>query len=219
MNNTDTINQLKTQNSKYNMSDTITTVITSKIISKAMDYSTYRNFIQDRITNNQSTGTNHSEAMVAYTDLNEKRMKRLDKTIKLLPETITKLSTIDTPQIWLVLTEGWCGDAAQALPIMVKMAAESSNVDLRFLLRDEYLEVMDEFLTNGGRSIPKLILLDKATLEVLASWGPRPVEVQNLFTEAKKSPEFNYPEMQKVVQLWYAKDKGVSIQKEIIELV
>jgi len=201
------------------MSDIITTAITSKIISKAIDYSTYRKLIQDRIAKNQSTGTNHSEAMVGYTDLNEKRMKRLDKTIKLLPETIIQLAAIDTPQVWLVLTEGWCGDAAQSVPVMVKMAAENPNIELKFLLRDENLEVMDEFLTNGGRSIPKLIVLEKETLNVLASWGPRPVEVQNLFTEAKKSPEFNYPEMQKVVQLWYAKDKGVNIQKEIIELV
>jgi len=201
------------------MFDTIIEVITSETIAKAMDYGTYRTFVQGRIAQNQSTGTNHSEAMVGYTTLNEKRMKRLDKTVKLIPETIAKVIEIDTPQIWLVLTEGWCGDAAQTVPIMVKMAAENSNIELKFLLRDENLEVMDEFLTNGGRSIPKLIVLKKETLEVLGSWGPRPTKLQEIFMEAKKSPDFNYPELQKEIQLWYTRDKGISTQKEIIEIL
>jgi hypothetical protein len=191
-------------------------VITTETIAKAMDYGTYRTLVQDKIANNQSTGTNHSESTVGYTALNEKRMKRLDKTVKLLPETIAKLIAIKTPQIWLVLTEGWCGDAAQSMPVMAKMAAENPNIELKVLLRDENLDVIDEFLTNGGRSIPKLILLEKETQHVLASWGPQPMELRALFLEAKKSPDFDYPEFQKKIQLWYTKDKAISIQQEIL---
>lgn len=196
-----------------------TQIITSETIAKAMDYETYRNFIKERLANNQSTGTNHSESMVGYTTLNERRMKRLDKATKLAPETSAVLTAIEQPQIWLVLTEGWCGDAAQTVPVMAKMAEQSPNVELRFILRDENLEVMDEFLTNGGRSIPKLIILDKETLEVLGDWGPRPAEAQKLFWEAKARPDFNYPQVQKDLQMWYTKDKSLSTQKELVELV
>lgn len=198
---------------------TQTQVITAKDIANAMDYETYRSFIQKRLENNQSTGTNHSESMVGYTTLNERRMKRLDKKTKLQPETLDVLQNINRPQVWLVLTEGWCGDAAQSVPVMAKMASEAPNVELKLILRDENLEIMDEFLTNGGRSIPKLILLDKETLDVLGSWGPRPVAAQDLFLAAKQSPDFNYPDLQKQLQLWYTKDKGISTQQELIELI
>ena len=198
---------------------TQTQLITNETIAQSMDYEQYRAFITERLENNQSTGTNHSEAMVGYTDLNDKRMKRLDKTVKLTEETLAALQSIETPVIWLVLTEGWCGDAAQSVPIMAKMAAETPNIDLRLILRDENLDIMDEFLTNGGRSIPKLIVLNKATLEVLGSWGPRPEAAQKLFWEAKNSPNFNYPDVQKALQLWYAKDKTLSTQRELVELM
>jgi len=201
------------------MKNTSASIITPDLIATAMDYESYRNLVRNRIANNQSTGDDHSEMMVGFTSMNEKRMKRLDRTVKLLPEAISKLGEISTPKIWLVLTEGWCGDAAQTVPIMVKMAAENSNIEIKFLLRDEHLTVMDEFLTDGGRSIPKLIVLEKETLNVLGSWGPRPAALQEIFLAAKKSPDFNYPEIQKEMQLWYHKDKGVSSQQEIIEVV
>ncbi|MFK7946222.1 MAG: thioredoxin family protein [Saprospiraceae bacterium] len=196
-----------------------TQVITTETIAKAMTYETYRSFIKERLANNQSTGTNHSESMVGYTTLNERRMKRLDKTTKLTSETLTALANIERPQIWLVVTEGWCGDAAQTVPVMVKMAAQSPNVILKLILRDENLDIMDEFLTNGGRSIPKLIVLDKETLEVLGDWGPRPEAAQKLFWEAKARPDFNYPQIQKDLQIWYTKDKSLSTQKELVELI
>lgn len=201
------------------MSSPATTIITPEIIAKAMNYEAYRTLVREKIANNQSTGTDHSEAMVGYTKMNEQRMKRLDKKIQLLSEVASKLAAIETSQIWLVLTEGWCGDAAQTVPIMAKMAAENLNIELKFLLRDENLAVMNEFLTNGGRSIPKLIVLDKKTLHVLGSWGPRPAELQGIFLEAKASPDFNYPEIQKVMQIWYNKNKGVNTQEEIVELL
>lgn len=193
--------------------------ITTETIAAARNYPEYRAFIQERLEANQSTGTNHSESTVGYTKLNEKRMKRLDKTTKLAPQTLETLQNIERPQVWLVITEGWCGDAAQSVPVMVKMANESSNVELKLILRDENLDVMDEFLTNGGRSIPKMIVLDKATLEVLGTWGPRPVPAQKLLMDAKSSPDFDYPTTQKELQLWYTKDKTFTTQSELVELL
>ena len=189
-------------------------------IANAMSYEAYRALIQNRIDNNQSTGTNHSPSMVEYTRMNEQRMVRLDRsTKKKLPNTSEQIGTIKDPQIWLVLTEGWCGDAAQTIPIMVKIAEENSNIEIKFLLRDKNLEVMDEFLTDGSRSIPKLAILDKNTLDVLGSWGPRPAELQEIFLAEKAKPTFNYPDVLKILQLWYNKDKGVSTQSEIANLL
>lgn len=193
--------------------------ITTETIAAARNYPEYRAFIQERLEANQSTGTNHSESTVGYTKLNEKRMKRLDKTTKLAPQTLETLQNIERSQVWLVITEGWCGDAAQSVPVMVKMANEASNVELKLILRDENLDVMDEFLTNGGRSIPKMIVLDKATLEVLGTWGPRPIPAQKLLMDAKSSPDFDYPTTQKELQLWYTKDKTFTTQSELVELL
>lgn len=198
---------------------TETKVITKQTIAQSMDYEQYRTFISERLENNQSTGTNHSEGIVGYTSLNEKRMKRLDKTTKLTEETTAAVSKIDKPVTWLVITEGWCGDAAQSIPVIAKMAAQNPNVDLKLILRDEHLEIMDAFLTNGGRAIPKVVALDTETLDVLGSWGPRPVEAHEMFWKAKNSPDFNYPDIQKELQLWYAKDKTLNTQKELVDLI
>jgi len=104
------------------MKNNLENIITRDLIANAMNYESYRTLVRNRIENNQSTGNDHSEMMVGFTTMNERRMKRLDRTVKLLPEAISKLEEISTPKIWLVLTEGWCGDAAQTVPIMVKMA-------------------------------------------------------------------------------------------------
>src|SRR5690606_18563271 len=92
-----------------------------------------------------------------------------------------KIAKINTPQTWLVLTEAWCGDAAQSIPFMVKAASHSPLVDIRFILRDEHPRVMDGYLTHGGRSIPKLIALQNENLEELFTWGPRPQVLQQQY--------------------------------------
>ena len=75
---------------------------------------------------------------------------------------------------------------------------------------------MDQYLTNGSRSIPKLISVDKKTDTVLWSWGPRPKGAQDLFEElkAKNTPK---DEILETVQRWYIADKGNSIAAVIAE--
>jgi hypothetical protein len=101
------------------------------------------------------------------------------------------------------------------IPIIMKLAAENPLIQVHFLLRDENLHLMDQYLTNGGRSIPKLIALDTNTLEELFNWGPRPAAAQDLFLELK-SQGLDYAEP---IHAWYAKDKGQHAQKEIIDLL
>jgi hypothetical protein len=121
-------------------------------------------------------------------------------------------------ETWLVITEAWCGDAAHNLPFMAKMADLMQQVSLRIVLRDENLELMDLFLTNGARSIPKLIRLDE-NLEVIGTWGPRPATLQAMVMENKKSQAYTYAEFSEVVQTWYNKNKGQEIEQEFIALL
>lgn len=200
--------------------------ITREIIEKAWTYDDYRAKVDELFAQGKTTGDNHSDAMMNYTKLNIFRMKRLDKTTRLTEKSITQIQKQNRKITWLVITEAWCGDAAQIIPVLNKLAKENDNIDLRLILRDENLEIMDQFLTNGTRSIPIVIVLDSENLEVLNSWGPRPAEVQNMVMEAKSNainnPENSqeiWDEAKKNAQIWYTKDKSKTIQEEILEML
>lgn len=199
--------------------------ISPKVIENSMNYTEYRDLINTLFAEGKTTGPIQSPAMLNYTKMNIARMRRLDKTTRLSPETLEKLEKIDQAQLWLVITEAWCGDAAQIVPVMNKMAEVQPNITLRFILRDENLEVMDAFLTNGARSIPKLIVTVGEDNEVIRNWGPRPSEVQEIVTFSKKElAAIEDEESRKIhtqaekynVQKWYAGDKTKQIQKEIL---
>ena len=145
-------------------------------------------------------------------------MDRLDKKIEISEETKLHLQKLDKKQLWLVLTEGWCGDAAQNLPVIEKMAAESSNIELRLILRDENPEVMDLFLTNGARAIPKLISFDEE-FNVLFTWGARPSIATQMVVDYKADHGKLDPEFKKNLQIWYNKDKGQNVQSDFVALI
>jgi len=187
-------------------------------IEKAITYSEYRSLVKNLLEEGKSTGPNQSEALLNYSLLNDKRMKRLDKTIKISDETIAKIKDIREPQTWLVLTEGWCGDAAQNLPVINKIAEENANINLKVVLRDENLDLMDQFLTNGGRSIPKLVALD-ADNKVINTWGPRPTIATKMVQDYKEANGALDAEFKKDLQVWYNKDKGNNVQEDILTLV
>ncbi len=192
--------------------------VITQSLDKAISYSEYRNLVSGLLTENKSTGANQSEALYNYSFLNDRRMKRLDKTSKLTDTTLKDLKEINNVQTWLVLTEGWCGDAAQNLPVINKLAEENSNIDLKVILRDDNLELMDQFLTNGGRSIPKLIALDDHK-NVLFTWGPRPSVATKMISDYKKENGKVDPKVKEDLQVWYNKDKGKNVQEDFISLL
>ncbi len=187
-------------------------------LESGISYEQYRELVSGLLKENKSTGPNQSEALYNYSLLNDRRMKRLDKTSKLTEDTIEFVKSIEKPQTWLVLTEGWCGDAAQNLPVLSKMADESEKLDLKLVLRDDNLELMDEFLTNGGRSIPKLIALDEDK-NVLFTWGPRPSVATKMIADYKEENGVVDAKVKEDLQRWYNKDKGVNVQEDIISLL
>ena len=183
-----------------------------------MTYNEYIKLIDDLLLDGKTTGENQSEAMFNYGKLNRQRMHRLEKTIKLSESLKEKAQSVGRKMIWLIITEGWCGDAAQNIPIIKKIAAESENIETRYVLRDENLELMDKYLTYNARSIPKLICLDAETLEEIGVWGPRPQAAMDYFFEMK-AEGLEKPQMMENLQRWYLRDKEKSVQAEFENLL
>ncbi|MCA8832911.1 thioredoxin family protein [Hymenobacter pini] len=194
-------------------------VISPERLAQAYSYATYRQLIDKLMAEGKTTGENQSDDLTAYARLNIQRMERLDKKAELMPELREALDGLTRTYEWVVLTEGWCGDAAQIVPVLEKIAqASHGRLRPRYLLRDENLDLMDRYLTNGGRSIPKLIILHADTLTEVTSWGPRPTEAQSLLLELKAAGA-THEEYAEKIHAWYAKDKTQSTQRELLQLV
>lgn len=186
----------------------------------AMTPESFRELLGKLVKEGRTTGEDQGEEMVAYTKLNLARTVRNEKTVKLLPEVIEALSKVHG-MTWLVITEPWCGDSSQVLPVLAMMAAAAPDLHMRVVLRDEHLEVMDHYLTHGGRSIPKLIAIDPQGKE-LFTWGPRPQAAQDMVWANKELPEAEQLPKEEIyakVHGWYAANKGMAIQQEILALL
>ena len=187
-------------------------------LKKAISYTSYRKLISDLIASGKSSGPIQSEDLLNYSKLNDRSMTRLDKTIQLSQETLLGLKKIDKPITWLVLTEGWCGDAAQTLPVISKIADESDLITLKIIFRDEHEQLMSQFLTNGGKSIPKLLVLNSQN-KVLNTWGPRPNTATKMVQDYKNKYGQLDAAFKQQLQVWYNKDKGVNIQEDMLGLL
>ena len=180
----------------------------ARALFKSHSYLEYRKIISDLLDEGKSTGMEQSEDLTHYSILNETRMNRLDKTIKVSEDSIANLQNLKRDYIWLVITEGWCGDAAQILPVFNKMAELSDKVELRIVFRDENEELMNLFLTNKTKSIPKLIIINKETGSVL-----------NLIQNYKEQHGSIDETAKAELQMWYLHDKGISTQNEVIKMM
>ena len=185
-------------------------------IHKGISYAEYKDAITKEINANNDLENNN---LLNYSILNNKRIKRLDKTLKVLPEIASSVKNLNKKNTWLVLTESWCGDAAQILPVINKLAEENNNIDLKILYRDQNETLMNHFLTNGSKSIPKLIMVDNENHTVLNSWGPRPEIPTTMIDNYKKENGVADETIKKDIQVWYNKDKGINTQKEITQLL
>ncbi|MFB9055438.1 thioredoxin family protein [Mariniflexile ostreae] len=188
-------------------------------LQKSMSYQAYRELVAGLVEINSTTGIEKTEDLANYTKLNEKRMKRWDKTLKVPEASKVKISEFKQQVTWLVITESWCGDAAHIMPVINKVAELNNLIDLKVVLRDENPELMDAFLTNGNKAIPKLIMIDNETQEVLGSFGPRPREAANYVKRFIAKHGALTPEFKEDLQHWYNKDKGQNIIEDITQLL
>lgn len=182
-------------------------------------YLKYRAAVTDLLKDGKSSGKQQSAELLHYSQLNEARMNRLDKKLVIAEDNIHKLLSLKKKYTWLVISEGWCGDAAQILPVLNKMATITKHIELKIVFRDENDGLMNQFLTNGARSIPKLIVLEESTKSVLGSWGPRPKGATDLITSYKRQYGAIDETAKTELQLWYLHDKGIGIQTEVADLM
>lgn len=185
-------------------------------ISKSITYKNYLELIKELTNNQKTTGKEQSIERINFTKLNYSRMRRLDKTIWLLDNDIKTFNNLPR-QTWLVLTESWCGDAAQTLPILNKIAESSSKIDLRIVQRDENIDLMNNFLSNSAQAIPKLIILNN-DYYVINTWGPRSDAATKLVMDYKKKHGKIDASFKKELQIWYNKNKGKSIINDLLKL-
>jgi hypothetical protein len=187
-------------------------------LNHTISYPTYRNLIKSLISEGKSTGTEQSEDHLTFSILNDKRMDRLDKTLEISAETQNSLNNLNKGFTFLVIAEGWCGDAAQILPIINKVSEASDNIAFKIVLRDENEDLMNQYLTNGSKSIPKVLILDPEN-NVLDSWGPRPGIASKMVVDYKTQNGSLDEEFKKNLQIWYNKDKGHNTQNELVGLL
>jgi hypothetical protein len=180
---------------------------------KHYSYLSYKVLIEELLSAGKVTGQEQSESLLEYTKLNLHRMHRWEKTFVPNEALARKVSAIEQTMNWVVITEGWCGDAAQQLPVIEKLASLNPKITAHYVLRDDNPELMDLFLTNGSRSIPVWICLDEQW-NLLWKWGPRPAAA-NLILGELKSAGASVAEQKQQLHAWYAKNKHEAFQQEI----
>ena len=192
--------------------------INSSIINSVLTYNEFMDEFAKQINVlDINTLNDYDKSFYDYRKLNYQRSTRLEKTFVPTNETKQVFDKINQTQKWIVITESWCGDSAQNLPVIAKLAQLSDNIDLKIVLRDSNLEFMDLHLTNGSRAIPKLIVYDEKDNE-LFQWGPRPVEAQNLFSRLKNAG-IPKPDINKELHLWYGRNRGKEVELELRQLI
>ncbi|MFM8596908.1 MAG: thioredoxin family protein [Flavobacteriales bacterium] len=194
------------------------TPINSSIIAEALSYNAYMELTEQLVKEGKTSGPNQSEAYVYYTKLNLQRMKRLNKTIEIPGRLKALLDKKANGWTWVVLSEPWCGDAAQCVPVLEKIAQTHSEIKTIYLLRDEHPTVMDAYLTNGGRSIPKLICLDQEGKEIF-TWGPRPAVIQEVMNQLKAAGVSEIAKIVEEIQKAYNADQQAGIYTEFESLL
>lgn len=118
----------------------------------------------------------------------------------------------------LVISEDWCGDASNTVPVMARLAEAAPGIEMRVVKRDENEALMDEYLTNGSRSIPLVVVLD-AEFRPVGRWGPRPSELQAFVLREKAAGGKPLDDLYREVRTWYARDKGESTIREILGVI
>lgn len=166
------------------------------------------------------TFTNELYAKDAYRDfvkMNFSRMNRWLKHAEITAALKSKIEAIQDQQNWYLITEPWCGDAAHSVPLIYMMSKLNPNIKLHIVLRDDNHDIIDQYLTNGGRSIPKLVSRN-ADGEDIFVWGPRPKDLAVIHAKLK-ADNADFDTINQTLQTWYNHNKGVDIQQEFVEIL
>lgn len=183
-----------------------------------MNWNTYIELFDNILNKDFTEAPYDKEDYFNYVELNEKRQSRWLKKGEITAELKSVIESIDQEQKWVLITEPWCGDASHINPFIFLMSELSDKITLEIQLRDSEESEIDNYLTNGGKAIPKLVVRDDQG-EDLFTWGPRPKAAQDLVLEMKTDDSKTADEKKMGLQKWYNKNKGLDIQKEFIQLL
>ncbi len=182
-----------------------------------MNFQGYLNLFDEILSAENPQAPYDKPAYINYVKLNQSRMARWMKTLKVNPDLMDTLNDLEETQHWIIITEPWCGDAAHTLPFLVTLAEKSPKITYEIQLRDSEPYLINDYLTNGGKSIPKLVARDMEGID-LYTWGPRPVASQEIFNNMKTEGA-SFDEITLKLQIWYNVDKGKSVQQELLDLM
>ncbi len=188
-------------------------------LQRALSFNEYIELIEKLHLEEKATSFQDNPDFYEYSKLSLRRMTRIHKKHEIEENLLRKVQGISEPQTWLIISESWCGDASQTLPILVKIAESNPLITCKISLRDSEEELMKFYLTDGGKSIPKLAILNK-DLEELAVWGPRPAPAQKMVLDNKAlDTPLPYSEFNVLIQKWYNNDKGITTQNELLKVI
>ncbi len=145
--------------------------------------------------------------------INLQRSTRITRTYVPGDGITRALRAVPGGYLWGVLSEVWCGDSAQIVPYLARIAALREDITFRVMLRDMNPDVMDRYLTGGKRCIPKLIAWDASGKERF-TWGPRPAEGQAIMDNGLAAGLSKAEHLEKL-HLWYGRDRGKAIEAEL----
>ena len=194
-----------------------TPVLTPAQLTTGLSYAAYRQHIAEALATPQPD--EQLAKMLPHYQTAVAQMDRVAPTLTLLPELQAALHQLSGNYLWAIITEGWCGDASHTVPIMEAVAqASGGHLTTRYFLRDTHPDLIDRYLTNGGRAIPIAVVLHADTLAEAAVWGPRPAPLQAIQQDLKDR-EVPFKEIVTQVNAWYDRDASHTTQQELLALV
>ncbi len=188
-------------------------------MKESISYSEFMVLMENLVSNSATTGPDQKDSLINYTQLNFQRMKRWDKTFKIPGHIQERIKKLETPMNWLVLTESWCGDAAPTMPVMNKIAELNPNIRLGILMRDEHLDLMSHFHTEGALSIPKLVVFEQESGHIIGDWGPWASEATRMAKNFKNENGMLTASFKEDLQRWYNSDKGRNTLEDLLGIL
>lgn len=204
------------------MTDTSTLTIPSFVIERAttqgLTYEQYMAAARARVeATDPATLDDEARHLHEVTQLNFRRSDRIERTYQPSENLRRAIAAIREPQVWMVISESWCGDSAQSLPHIMRLASLNPMIDLRILERDSHPDVMDAFLTGTARSIPIFVAWDVEGRQLLR-WGPRPAAGVRLVDELKAAGKVK-DDILEQLHLWYGRNRGADLEAELLALL
>lgn len=186
-----------------------------------LSYDEYIEKFEDWVKTGKTSSLNPTPAYIEYIKLNFARTQRIHKTVVINSTLQDAVLQLHNRYTWIVITEAWCGDSAQNLPVIAELAKlNPEKISLHIILRDENPEMMNNYLTNGARAIPKLICINETMGSDAFVWGPRPAPAQALLTNWKQNPNGKtWEDFERELHGWYGKDKTVTLQAELLTIL